>query len=541
MNKFNQYKLLIGICALPLVASCDYEEVNTNPFEVTDEMGNRDNIAVGSSLTAMARQVIPVGTAADRTDIINEYQTAVHLSADIWSGYFSENNNWNSGNNHMTYYLNNAWVASTYNSTYTKAFAPWKKIKKNVEATGATDIFSLAQILKISSWVKTLETFGPIPYSHADDASLIIPFDSEKEAYETLFKELKEAIDLLTPKAESGAVIAADFDPIYGGDVKSWVKYANSLMLRTAIHLKFVDEAMSKQWVKTALDHKMGVMTAKSDEAQISNGAGYSFINNISYLASQYNECRMGTTIYSYLNGYKDPRLSKYFSVSNSKHALKAFDGKFYAPVPSGHEMKKGEYDDFSLPNMTEQTPTYWMRASEVYFLRAEAALQWPEFGSAEELYKQGIQMSFEENGLSAGEASKYETSTGKPVPVTISSDNNAYSAPAPTQATPSFEGSNEEKLEKIIIQKWIAMYPNGQEAWTEWRRTGYPKMNEVQHNNGFFEGITPQTGIRRMIYPESFSKTTDPDKLQNYRNAVDKLSNKTDGANTRLWWDVRR
>lgn len=47
MKKINQYKLLAGICALSLFTACDFEELNTNPFEMTDEMGIRDGVAVG--------------------------------------------------------------------------------------------------------------------------------------------------------------------------------------------------------------------------------------------------------------------------------------------------------------------------------------------------------------------------------------------------------------------------------------------------------------------------------------------------------------
>lgn len=77
MKKINQYKLLVAFCILPCWASCDYEEVNTNPYEVTDEEANRDGVAVGGSIMSLARQVFPVGTPANKTDIINEYQTSL--------------------------------------------------------------------------------------------------------------------------------------------------------------------------------------------------------------------------------------------------------------------------------------------------------------------------------------------------------------------------------------------------------------------------------------------------------------------------------
>lgn len=535
MKKFNQYKLLIAFSILPLWMSCDYEEINTNPYEVTDEMANRDGIAVGGSITGLARQVFPVGTVANSTDIYNEYQTAFNLSADLWSGYFSQNKTWDGGNDHGSYYLKDDWIASTYTSTYTKAFSPWRKVKLNAEKTGATETFALAQILKISCWHKALETFGPIPYKHAGEAALVIPFDSEEEVYDAMFADLQEAITNLTPLAEAGGKIAEDFDPVYAGSVSKWVKYANSLMFRLAMRLKYCAPDKAKQWAKVALGHSIGVMTAKEDEAQVSVGAGYTFENNINYLASNYGDCRMGTSLYAYLNGYKDPRLEKYYTTSASTFAIRAFDGKKYAPVPLGHTKEAGTYKDFSLPNFTNRTPTYWMRASEVCFLRAEAALEWPGdgFGDAETWYKQGIQMSFEENDLST-DVDNYIASAGAPVEVSISSPaGNAYTAPAPTQATPEFIGDKEEKLEKIMIQKWIALFPNGQEAWTEWRRTGYPVLNPVQVNNG--NGISSVKGIRRMIYPRSFSQSSED--RANYQDAVSKLGEGGDQATTELWW----
>ena len=99
-----------------------------------------------------------------------------------------------------------------------------------------------------------------------------------------------------------------------------------------------------------------------------------------------------------------------------------------------------------------------------------------------------------------------------------------------------------EQKLEKIIIQKWIALFPNGQEAWTEWRRTGYPKLNPVMVNNGSSQGATKESGVRRMIYPTSFYQTEDGQAI--YNAALLLLNNGQGGedkSSTRLWWDCKR
>lgn len=286
------------------------------------------------------------------------------------------------------------------------------------------------------------------------------------------------------------------------------------------------------------MNHPFGVMTSKSDEAQMSTGAGMVFRNNIDWLANQYNECRMGSSMFSYLLGYQDPRLSAYFEASPSAYAVAAFDGKNYQAVPPGNANQQNTiYTDFSKPNITSNTPTYWMRASEVYFLRAEAALRWgSEFGDAEALYEQGVATSFDENGISSS-VDDYLASGLTPIAHNMRASYYSYNAAAPTTATPAFSGGTEQKLEKIMIQKWIALYPNGHEAWTEWRRTGYPKLNQVQTNRG--QGVTREGGIRRMVYPVSFYQSAED--RANYEEALKLLGGlDKDKATTQLWWDCK-
>lgn len=442
------------MCAMTFLTSCDFEEINTNPFEMTEEEGVKDDFAMGGLITTLEKTVFPVGTQADDTDIINQYQTDYHLSADCWSGFFGQNNSWDGGNNNTTYFLLDKWIKGTYAHSYTSVLDPWKRLKAFSEKNNTPEVYSLAQVLKISAWHKTLESFGPMPYSHAADATLNIPFDSEKEVYTAMFQDLTAAIEVLTNKANNNVAVMADYDAVYAGNSKKWVKYANSLMLRLAMRVRFADEEMAKKYATQAVKHSIGVMTAKDEEAQMSTGAGVVFRNNIEWLSEQYNESRMGSSIFSYLMGYEDPRLSTYFKPVDDKSELgqEAYNGNKYQAVPPGHIYPQNDvYKLFSKPNIQGKTPTYWMRASEVYFLRAEAALVWGgEFGSADALYQQGIEMSFQENGITAS-ASQYMNSGKAPVKHEVGGSYSCSFA-VPTTTTAKFEGDQEQKLEKIII-----------------------------------------------------------------------------------------
>lgn len=536
--KTKAYKYIVGVLALSLFTACDFQKVNTNEFELLPEEGLMDGISIGGPITAMQKCVFPVGTQADGTSVANRYQTAYNLAADCWSGYFGQNNNWG-GPNNLNYFLKDGWVASSYTESYSTVVPLWQDLKGKTE-TQFPEVFALAQILKISAWHKATDMFGPIPYKEAGKGLITVPYDSQEEVYKAMFKELSDAIEVLTKYADNGnSKLLPNADAVYAGDVHKWVVYANSLMLRLAMRVYYADAALSKQYALQAVNHPYGVMKTKDDEAKMERGASLEFKNNLDVLINQYNECRMGSSMLAYLGGYQDPRLPKYFNTSTVSQAVTVGTYGKYSGVPTGHDVSSNDaFKDSSRPAITSTTPTYWMRASEVYFLLAEAALHgFAVGGTAESLYEKGIEMSFEENGIASSEVADYMSSGLKPSAYSFHLTNPGVNVdvPAVTQATTEWTGTDEEKLEKIMIQKWIALYPNGQEAWTEYRRTGYPKLHSVVTNYSNGE-VDSEVGIRRMRFPTN--KSTSAEDIANLESARKLLRGGLDKAGTRLWWD---
>ena len=536
--KTKAYKYIVGVLALSLFTACDFQKVNTNEFELLPEEGLMDGISIGGPITAMQKCVFPVGTQADGTSVANRYQTAYNLAADCWSGYFGQNNNWG-GPNNLNYFLKDGWVASSYTESYSTGVPLWQDLKGKTE-TQFPEVFALAQILKISAWHKATDMFGPIPYKEAGKGLITVPYDSQEEVYKSMFKELSDAIEVLTKYADNGnSKLLPNADAVYAGDVHKWVVYANSLMLRLAMRVYYADAALSKQYALQAVNHSYGVMKTKDDEAKMERGASLEFKNNLDVLINQYNECRMGSSMLAYLGGYQDPRLPKYFNTSTVSQAVTVGTYGKYSGVPTGHDVSSNDaFRDSSRPAITSTTPTYWMRASEVYFLLAEAALHgFAVGGTAESLYEKGIEMSFEENGIASSEVADYMSSGLKPSAYSFHLTNPGVNVdvPAVTEATTAWSGTDEEKLEKIMIQKWIALYPNGQEAWTEYRRTGYPKLHSTITNYSNGE-VDSEVGIRRMRFPTN--KSTSAEDIANLESARKLLRGGLDKAGTRLWWD---
>ena len=536
--KTKAYKYIVGFLVLSLFTACDFQKVNTNEFELLPEEGLMDGISIGGPITAMQKCVFPVGTQADGTSVANRYQTAYNLAADCWSGYFGQNNNWG-GPNNLNYFLKDGWVASSYTESYSTVVPLWQDLKGKTE-TQFPEVFALAQILKISAWHKATDMFGPIPYKEAGKGLITVPYDSQEEVYKSMFKELSDAIEVLTKYADNGnSKLLPNADAVYAGDVHKWVVYANSLMLRLAMRVYYADAALSKKYALQAVNHSYGVMKTKDDEAKMERGASLEFKNNLDVLINQYNECRMGSSMLAYLGGYQDPRLPKYFNTSTVSQAVTVGTYGKYSGVPTGHDVSSNDaFRDSSRPAITSTTPTYWMRASEVYFLLAEAALHgFAVGGTAESLYEKGIEMSFEENGIASSEVADYMSSGLKPSAYSFHLTNPGVNVdvPAVTEAITAWSGTDEEKLEKIMIQKWIALYPNGQEAWTEYRRTGYPKLHSAISNYSNGE-VDSEVGIRRMRFPTN--KSTSAEDIANLESARKLLRGGLDKAGTRLWWD---
>ena len=232
----------------------------------------------------------------------------------------------------------------------------------------------------------------------------------------------------------------------------------------------------------------------------------------------------------SYLNGYGDPRIATYFKA--------AADGKYHGVrqgiFADGANQEAYTGDLISQVNVSRNTPVLYMAAAEAYFLRAEAALRgWNMGGTAKEFYEAGIRLSMNECGVSgADEYIANSTATPAPFVDNAGSDN----APAPSQITIAWNDRDdfETNLERIIVQKWIASWGNSCEAWSEFRRTGYPKMFPVKYN--YSDGaVSSDLQIRRLPYPRTEYNTNSAAVT-----AAAALLGGPDNCGTKLWWDKK-
>ena len=534
----NIFGITLACTGLLMNTSClDYEEINKNPYYPDKEMEQLDGVLNSAYLPNLEKHAIPAPLTTDNTDLTNAYQISVNLAGDSWAGYFSpRDNKWNEGANFTTGFFNEGWVNLTFEYAITNIFAPWIQIK-NINMNGENpnkEMFALAQIAKIIGLHRSTDTFGPIPYTQVGSGSFTVTYDSQETVYRSFFQELDDAVTVLSDFYKKGnTTVPLASDIVYNGDVAKWIRLGNSLMLRLAIRVRYVDEALAKHYAEKAVNNPLGVITEVADAAKMSKGANLQIKHPLYQISDpgQYNDSRMGATIQSYLRGYNDPRVYIYFQNSGKK------------AVRAGLPVTQKLYDDASLPKITEDSPVYWMKASEVSFLCAEGALaNFNMGGTAKHFYEEGIRKSFEENNVGDlnDELDEYLSSIAQPQAY-VDPVNPAYNAASPSSITVAWSESDdvEKKLERIITQKYLAIFPDGQEAWTEWRRTGYPRqITPVKNltNAGVVTTDGYKNGVRRMPYPRNEYDRNG----ENLQKAVQQYLGGADNASVNVWWDKK-
>lgn len=522
-------KLIIGSLAFGFM-SCtgNYMDINSNPYQPGD-LG-ADDYALGSAMSNLASTVI--------SSDINTAQFTDCLLGGPMGGYFADSNSgWS--NTISNFDAKNDWtrVFLISDRIISTLYSNLNTIQMVSEKTDNPVPFAIAQIIKVAAMSRVTDTYGAIPYSKiGQDGKITIPYDSQEEVYNKFFEELDASITTLTANRNAALVATADY--VYSGNVQKWVKFANSLKLRLAIRIAYANPTKAKEMAESAVKQELGLIETNADNA---TWKYFGTLPNPIYTAVRYNEEKTGgdahaaADIICYMNGYKDARRASYFEESK-------WQGQTYVGLRRSINMAKmTEYfSNYSRIKMSSNDPVLWMNAAEVAFLRAEgkAIFGFDMGGNAGDFYNRGIELSFEQWGV-AGADTYMEDDQSVPAVYKDPSGIYTYSANL-TDITIKWDeaATTEKKQERIITQKWIANWPLGNEAWADYRRTGYPKLIPASADGNRSGGIVDSNrGARRMPYPsEEYTSNT-----ENVQNAVSKYLKGPDNMGTDVWWAAKK
>ena len=457
--------------------------------------------------------------------LAGQYQVGENLYADIYAQYFATTHpNFNSDQ----YAEQGAWTNIMWNNFYSSP-APQLLFVENYTKDNAMPLANaIAKVWKVEMYHRMSDYFGPIIYSQFGNGKTSVGYDSQADIYHSFFKTLDTAVQVL--QQNTGGSAFGGNDQVYAGNADKWYKFANSLRLRLAMRLSYVEPALAQAEAEKAV--AAGVITDNAD-----NAAVLSTVNSINWLSiwTYIDEFRMSATMQSVLTGFNDPRISAYYGQASSGGGYKGVRNGLPASEKGGtlnaeHSFVSTAY--LPIAKGGANPPNRLISAAECYFLRAEGALRgWNMGGSDMELYNTGITMSLSERtNSSPGQIDAYVNSTNTPVAI-----NDKWNTPAMSDIPVKYEvgGNFERKLEQIITQKWIALYPDGWESWSERRRTGYPKGYPVINS---LNPLVPKDSIMRRLTFTSGEISTNNAAVEVART----LLNGPDANNTRLWWDAK-
>lgn len=399
------------------------------------------------------------------------------------------------------YVLRPGVVQNVWNTQYAGPLANLKVLKDTDE--GAPNQGAVAEILSQYLFQALTDSYGPIPYTEAlkGDSGVITPaYDTQDVIYPAMLDALTAAVGEIDV---AGSTPFEDGDLIYGGDMEKWRKFANSLRMRLAMRMVDVDAGTAQSEFMAA--YNAGGFTSNADNAVLVWGNNIGAQNpHYDYVKNQdRNDFVVSETIVDTLTSYNDPRLEIYAAPASSDGAYRGLRNGLY---PNEYSPQKiladfspiGEY--FLQPNSPSNVQTY----SEVLFLQAEAASRgWPVAGTAADLYTQAVTASLQQYGVPAGEIATYLAQ--------------ARVAPSANPAT---------LREQIYLQKWISLFMNGAEAYSEIRRTDTPALELA-------EGHVIDEFPKRMTYPATEQQLN----VGSYNAAVAAIGE--DELEVRLWWDV--
>lgn len=538
MNKI-KYTTALLLGGLLSFSSCtdNFADFNSTDGAYTEELQKYDNQTNLVPFATIQKGII-YQTGVDGTDW--QYQVIQNLVADMFCGYFHDMNGSFNANN-STYNLNNGWTSAMWVYTYGYVMPSIADAEAlNTEKEWPL-YHAITKILKVATLHRVSDYYGPILYDGFGTADQMP--QSQEEVYKRFFEDLETAVNILKDYKGGVSFESADFMMPEGKRTPAqWLKFANSLRLRLAMRVSNVAPELAEKQAKAALDAANGGVLETANETV----GEYGIRNPLGGVAG-WSEVYMNASLESFLKGYNDPRLKSYFNPAQDGRdkdgninrevagvkQLSSIEDE-YKGVRQGTGVADNRYSTHSQTTVTTASKIIVMSAAEVWFLRAEAALRYNTGDDVENCYKQGVTVSFAQ--WDANGVSDYLESDDRPAAYVDVFDAK-FNADAPSTITPKWDNAadKEEKLERIITQKWLALYPEGCEAWAEQRRTGYPRLIKVAVNNSG-NTISTDDMIRRVFFNQDYK--TDNKTL--YDALVSKLGG-ADNGGTRLWWDTGR
>lgn len=504
----------------------------------------------------------------------HKYQYQRNLNVDVYAGYLSLCMDFDGRQPSTYYYPNNPFIAGPYGEG-PKLFPYVAPAIAAAEGLGRGDLAAIAKIMYCYSMSAIADCFGPIAYYDWRVLKETYPlrYLSPKEAYGAIIQDLRDAVDTLKVYQPTVAQLKRVEGTTAGSPCgwmwENWVKFANSLQLRMALNMANVKDPIQlyrnnepttaetpQQIAEAAV--ASGVLEYGDDDIGFKSKER-SLVHPLYKISVGWEDTRLSASLENIAKRYNHPMLEYYFIKNGTgKHGYDLKDkstgvtslkrNTTWLGVRQGIMLKpqsqsKNDYLTFSEISSNAQFMNFtWLKVAEVVFLQAEGALRgWAMGGTVESFYSDGISIGFEEIGATAKLASYMQQTSVQDIDYVDYYDKENDLDGRVTVGVKWDETDDPEvKLEKIITQKWFANFPMSLEAWTTFRRTGYPRLFPVKINQWNYSG-KPDNEIQIRRIPWGDTPTT-TEEVKNYNEELLPAVTKDGGqnlANSPLFWDI--
>ena len=474
--------IIKGVAFLSLAVSlsgCEknFLDINSNPNTPT---------------TTTPELVLPAALASTGTVVNNNFNILGNLLAGNWA----QSPDFAFYQPQETY----AFTSSTYDGVWTTLYADALNDLKYVETqstiNGKVNAQAIAKIMQAYNFQLLVDTWGDVPYKDALKGTdlLSAKYDKAEDIYDGILSTIDASIAIINTTA-TGDNPSTSSDIIFGNGsittaptvaMNKWIRFANTLKLRVLLRQSLIQSRATKVAAGfatlagksfLAAGENVGVNPGYFNQAGKYNplyGAIGFQVNGAE--TSNYQATRGNKYAVDFLLANNDPRVGLLYRPAVTPVAPGAIYVGVYPGTTATTTTKKDNYSAVgagvlpSSANSGFSKPAYLMTAAEGFFLQAEAMLKGYLPGGnagAQAAYQAGIQESFKILGSTAAAATTYYTTSTQPL------------------VNWAVAGTPDKQFEAIITQKWIANNGfNGHEAWTEYRRTGFPSNLPVGINN---------------------------------------------------------
>jgi hypothetical protein len=424
-----------------------------------------------------------------------------------------------------------ALVNNLWQGFYAGTLEDLNQIIKIGEEENRPNVVAVAKIMKAFNYQLITDLWGDVPYGDAlGGAENPMPtYTSQSEIYPGLLADLDQAIGMIDM---GGPNPFGSADLVYGGDMEKWLRFANSLKLRIAMRMSEVNSGLASSTIQSVYQGGQ-YFQGHGDNASF-RYQQFPYNNPVHDFARTREDHKVSKTTVDILLGMDDPRLRIY--AEPVRDADLRAEGIMYQGVQNAdanNSLPLGEVSTMGRFFVAPESPGRFMTYDEVLFILAEAAARGWITASAENLYYDAIRANMNLyssdrlgavlGAFSAGDQAYRHQSFGTAEdPEGITSDEiDAY------LAQPEVQWDASQWRQRIGLQKWLALYSEGFQQWTEWRRLGVPTLTP-----GPLAVLSEVP--RRVSYPtieQSLNRA-------NWSEAVNKFGAGGDSFLARVWWD---